>query len=864
MGPILLKKAFPHLIAIVIFILLNVVYFYPQFEGKVISQGDMVSSAGMTKEIKDYKKDSSDDIFWTNSMFGGMPSYQIWGVSSQEVLGNLNSLFRLFFPAPAGLFILFMTCTYIAFLAYGVSPWLAIIGAVLFGFTSNNFILWEAGHITKLYTLAYSSLVLAGFNLVVFRKNYLLGLVIFATGLGLNVRSYHIQMTYYLMIVMIILYLSVLVDAIRKKYLPDLVRGSLVLLLGVFLAVGSNATNIWKNYSYAEDTMRGKPILKSVANTEANSSSETEGLAWDYAMQWSNSWMDVFATVIPGVVGGGSREKVSTESAIYKDLKGKGANLGNNFKAPLYWGQLPFTSGPTYFGAVVFLLFLLGAQLVKTPLKWWLLLSVLLTFLLSLGKNFSILNEFLFNYLPLYSKFRAPSSILGITALLTAIMAVLGLSEVVQAKNRETLLRPLLIATGLASTFCLFFLILGGSVFEFASAGDARLQSSGYSIGAIISDRKSLMQRDSLRTLFFVLATAGLIYLYIKDKLKMPLLILGIGLLALIDLWTIGKRYLSSEDFVKPATIQTQNFNARQADQQIFSAENINITKKGLDGVIIPTTNGLGRGGYRVLDLSINTFNSANTSYFHNTIGGYHAAKLQRYQDLIENHINKNNSKVLNMLNTKYVISREQQVQNNPGALGTVWFVDNIIKAKTPNEELATLSSFDPSKDAVVLDSEFNNYIGNFNPTKQGTIKQDSYHPNRLIYTSNSTSEQLAVFSEIWYGPDKGWKVHIDGTEVPHVRANYVLRALRIPAGNHQIEFFFEPDTYYKVANVSYFSSLLLLLLLFLVIIYSIYNYLKNTDFKEMEKVMVKKELIKTESRKGIKKKAGKKGKNKR
>lgn len=861
MGPVLLKKAFPHLVAIITFILLNIVYFYPQFEGKVISQGDMISSAGMTKEIKDYKKDSSDNIFWTNAMFGGMPSYQIWGVSSQEVLGNLNGFFRLFLPAPAGLFVLFMTCTYIAFLAFGVSPWLAIIGAIFFGFTSNNFILWEAGHITKLYTLAYSSLVIAGFNLVMFRKKHLLGLAVFAIGLGLNIRSYHIQMTYYLMMVMVILYLSVLVDAIRKKYLPDLVKGSLILLVGVLLAVGANATNFWKNYSYAEDTMRGKPILNSVANTAAKSSSETEGLAWDYAMQWSNSWMDLFATVIPGVVGGGSSEKVSKDAATYKDLKAKGASLGNNFKAPLYWGVLPFTSGPAYFGAVVFLLFLLGAQLVKTPLKWWLLLGVLFTCLLSLGKNFSVLNEPLFNYLPLYSKFRAPSSILGITALLTAIMAVLGLSEVVRAKDKDTLVRPLLIATGIASVFCLFFLVVGGSIFDFASAGDARLEQAGYSLGAVIADRKSLMQGDSFRTLLFVLATAGLIYLYLKDKLKMLLLVLGIGLLTVVDLWTVGKRYLSTEDFVKPATIQSQNFRIRPVDQQIFAAEKINVTQEGSDYVQTASANGLGRGGYRVFDQSINTFNSANTSYYHNTIGGYHAAKLQRFQDLIENHISKNNMKVLNMLNTKYFINREQQLQSNPGVLGTVWFVDNVIKVNTPNEELATLNSFDPAKDAVILDSEFDNYIGNFNPTKQGTIKQTSYHPNRLTYTSNSTSEQLAIFSEIWYGPNKGWKVRIDGTEVPHVRANYVLRALRIPAGTHEIEFSFEPDTYYKVANVSYFSSLFLLILFLFVLAYSLYNYLKNTDFKEVEKLVVKKEIVKTESRKLGKKKGRKKGK---
>lgn len=484
-------------------------------------------------------------------------------------------------------------------------------------------------------------------------------------------------------------------------------------------------------------------------------------------------------------------------------------------------------------------------------------MSVLVTVLLSMGKHFPLLNEPLFNYLPLYSKFRAPSSILGLTALLFTILGILGLSEVLKTENKETLIKPLAIATGIASVFCLFFLLLGGSMFDFSSAGDGRLAQAGYSLGAIVADRKSLMQGDSLRTLLFVLATSGLIFAYLKDKLKTPVLLLGIGLLVLGDLWTVGKRYLSTEDFEKPKTVASNNFTARAVDQQIFSAENIALDAKS--GSL--TSNGLGRGGYRVLDLSINTFNSSITSYYHNTIGGYHAAKLQRFQDLIENHISKNNIMVLNMLNTKYIITREQQLQTNPNALGNAWFVDNIIKVNTPNEEIDRLNSFDPKSEAIILDSEFPNYIGDFNPTKQGSISLTSYHPTRLEYTSTSNSEQLAVFSEVWYGPDKGWKVTIDGEPASHIRANYALRAMRIPAGTHKIAVYMEPDGYYTAAKVSKLSSFLLLLLFFGVLAYSVFQWWKNIDEKELVKIVTPKKLVKTERQRG---KLKKKGKNKK
>ncbi len=800
MGPILLKKAFPHLVAILTFLLLNIAYFYPQMEGKVLPSGDTVAGEAMSKELVDLRA-IGEDPMWTNSMFGGMPAYQLSAAYSGNKMVWLEKIFWLGMSAPIGYFNALMIIFYLMMVVLGVNPWLSMIGAIAFGFSSNHFVLFEAGHYTKLRAIAQFMPVIAG-SILLFRKKYLMGGALFTAGLAAGIRANHIQMTYYLGIILSIYVLVEIVRHIKNNQLPDLIKIGAIFALGVILSVGTATTNLWTTYEYSKDTMRGDPILTKAANETAKTSSEVEGLEWNYAMQWSNGFMDVMATMIPGVVGGGSGESIKPTSATAIAMRKRGAQVQ---QAPLYWGTLPFTSGPVYVGAIMCFLFVLGLLTLKGPMKWWIAIGVLLTFLLSMGKNFEVLNRLFFDYFPMYSKFRAPSSITSISSLLIPLLGILGLSTILKGGiDKGTAAKNVFIAAGITGGISLFIALVGPSVFDFASAGDASYQQRGYDIDAIISDRQSLMRSDAFRSFALIAIAAGLIWAQVQGKINQLILLGGIGLMVVFDMWSVGRRYVGPENFVNATR---KNHPIRPVDQQIFAAEKINPEAS--------TANPIGRGGYRVLDLSINTFNSANTSYYHNTIGGYHPAKLQRFQDIIDYQIMNNNQGVLNMLNTKYIINREGSLQQNPGALGPVWFVENIKSVNTPNEAMEALNNLNPATDAVVLTTEFGEYINGFDPQKNGTIQMTNYQPHKLKYTSNSTSEQLAVFSEIWYGEHKGWQAYIDGQAVEHIRANYLLRALKIPAGSHTIEFKFDPKAIKTGETISLVSSSLVLLALF-------------------------------------------------
>ena len=808
MGQLLFKKALPHIIAIITFLGLNMAYFYPQLSGEVVPQGDVISAQGMFNEIKEYNEKTGDNTLWTNSMFGGMPAYQISSPQEGNKLKYIESISQLFFSRPIGYFNTLMIGSYLLFVFLGVNPWLSLVGAVAFGFSSNNFILYEAGHTNKLRTIALFAPVILG-TILTFRKKYLIGGLAFALGMGLNIYAAHPQMTYYLGLVLGVYVLIEIIHGLKNSEVKHLLTSGGIFLAGLALSLGASASKLLTTYEYSKDTMRGAPILEKAANAQAASSSEVEGLEWGYAMQWSNGFMDLVATIIPGAVGGGSSEKVGANTATGKFLRSRGAQAG---RAPLYWGSLPFTSGPAYFGAIMCFLFFLGLVLVKGPVKWGIGIGVLLTLLLSLGKNLEGLNHFIFDYLPFYSKFRAPSSILSVTALLVPLLGILGLSEILQGKvTKAEAMKGLKIAGGIGAAITLFFAIIGPGMFDFSSAGDATYQQRGFDVTTFLADRKSLMRSDAFRSFALMAISAGLIWAYLQDKLKSVFVIAGIGVLTLFDLWSVGQRYVGAEDFVSKQQYES-NHAPRPVDQQIFGQE--------------PN----GRGFYRVLDLSINTFNSSSTSYYHNTVGGYHAAKLQRYQDLIDAHISKNNQQVLNMLNTKYFITQQQQVQSNPGALGTAWFVNSVQKVNTPNDEIAALTNLNPANTAVVLDTEFDNYVGSLTPQKNGTIALATYQPNHLTYNTSSSSEQLAVFSEIWYGPDKGWQAYIDGTPADHVRANYVLRAMKVPAGQHKIEFKFEPKTFQTGETISLVFSMLMILMLLGLLGYKGKAFAENAD----------------------------------
>ena len=801
----LIQKAIPHFIAIIILLVACAAYFSPQLQGKVPQQSDIIQYRGMAQEAKSFYERTGEQTLWTNSMFGGMPTYQINTVSAGNNLKVLDRLGSLFIKPPIGRFFAAMVGFYILMVVLGANSWLAIIGAIAFGFTTNTLILYEAGHETKVKAIAYLPLVTAGL-LLAFRRRYLLGGILFAVGLGLDIMANHVQMTYYFFITLIIFGIAQMVYSIQRNELAHFGKAAGALLIGGLLAIGSAASNLWITYEYAKDTMRGEPILETVG--EPSSSSETDGLEWNYAMMWSNGAVDLFAAFIPGVAGGGSQEPVGPNSAIVKDLQSKGARLPANFSAPLYWGDLPFTSGPSYFGAVMFFFFLMGLFLVKGPVKWWIGLGTLLTLMLSMGKNLEGFNRLFFDYFPLYNKFRTPNSILSVTAFLVPTLGILALHKIVNNKvSKEEALRSLKIAGGIAGAICLFFALMGPSFFDFTSGQDQRYAQAGYDVNAIIADRKALMRSDAFRTLILVLLSGGLLWAYLQEKVKLNLLLIGLAALVIFDQWTVGRRYLNSDIFVSKSQYEA-NFQPSPADQQILQDPDPN---------------------YRVFDATVSTFQSSKASYFHKSIGGYHAAKLQRFQDIIDRHLSQNNQRVLDMLNARYFIVSGQDgqpaVRRNPNALGNAWFVDNVRMVNTANEEIDALNEIDPATEAVAH-KEFSSYLSGFTPSKDGAISLTAYAPNHLTYQSNAGSEQFAVFSEIWY--NKGWQAYIDGNPVEHIRVNYILRGLRVPAGQHTIEFKFEPRAFAmgKLAS-GIFSGIILLGLLGFVG-YKGYQYVQN------------------------------------
>ncbi len=791
MNPIL-KKVLPHIGALAIFMVLAAAYFSPQISGKVLPQSDIMQYKGMAQELTEYKKETGKNTLWTNSMFGGMPTYQIKSIHSGNNFYHASKVYRLFVTQPIGRFFAAMLSFYILMMVLGGNFWVSIAAAIGFGFTTNNFLLFEAGHTTKLSVLSYLPLLAAGMILT-FRRKYLLGGTIFAIGAAFAVHANHPQMAYYFFLTLVIFGIAQFVKDLKDKALPEFAKAAGVLIIGGLLALGSASSNLLVTYEYSQETMRGAPILEN-ENNEPASSSETDGLQWDYAMQWSNGLIDCFSSFIPGLAGGGSQEPVDKSSASFKSLRQQGYNVREPFAAPLYWGKLPFTSGPAYFGAAIILLFLMGSILVKGPVKWWLLLGTLLTFILSMGKNMAFINEFFFNYVPLFNKFRTPNSVLGVTAILVTLLAFLNVEHIIHKKSgKEEILRSLYISVGITAAIALFFLLFGTSFFDFVHPQDA--SRAPFDPTALVKDRQALMQSDSLRSLVIVLVSGGLIWLYVKDKIKQLWLVAGLGLVVLVDLWTVDKRYLSDDDFVNKSRYEV-NFSPRPADTQILQDPDLY---------------------YRVYDASENTFNSTKASYFHKSIGGYHAAKLQRFQDIIDRHISKGNQRVLDMLNTKYFIMPSQQqgvpasVQQNPGAMGNAWFVNSLEMVANANEEIDALNEIDPGNEAVIH-QEFADYVSGLSPQKNGSILLTDYKPDQLTYQSSTTSEQFAVFSEVWYGPNKGWEATIDGEPVEFIRVDYILRGMKIPAGEHKIVFKFDPQMYRIGTTLSFiFSSIILL-----------------------------------------------------
>ncbi len=786
------KSILVHVVALFIFLGISALYFSPQFSGKKINQGDTVFFLGMAQEINEHHEKTGEWSQWTNSGFGGMPAYQIKSVQTNNLTSKIRKAMSLWIPRPAGMFIFGSVCFYLMALVLGVNPWLGIFGALAFAFTTNNVVLFEAGHNTKVLTVMSSPLVIAGV-LLAYKEKWISGLAVFTLGMAFSFGTNHPQMTYYLGIMLGIYVLIKLFEAIKNKTFPSFVKASGLLIVGLFIAFGTSAGKLLPTYEYSKDTMRGKPILETEGTPK--SSSEVDGLEWGYATAWSNGWADLWPSYIPMAVGGSSWEHVSVKSPLGKELKKRGVNV-DKMTVPIYFGNLSITSGPIYFGAVICFLFLLSFSYLEPKLRWWGFASVILTMLLSLGHNLEFLYRIFFDYFPFFNKFRTPNSILSVTAVVIPMIGILALDQFFKTDKSAINLKSFLVPAGVLGIGALLLAFVGPSIMTFESANDAQFIQAGIKASAIEDTRISMMQGSAYRT-FALIALAALgCFAYVRGFIKAPIAMIIIAVLGLGDLFLVDKNYVNNDDFITDRSFN-KNFELRKVDETILKDPDLH---------------------YRVFDVSTpNPWSSSRASYHHNSIGGMHAAKLQRYDDMITRHLGASTQEAFDMLNTKYIIGKNQEgqlgVQPNPGAAGNAWFVDKIEMVNSANEEIDAIEGLNVQGIAIVH-QEFADYVSAFDPDKNGSIKLTSYAPNKLVYTSNSSSDQFAVFSEVWYGPNKGWNAYIDGNPVDHIRANYILRAMKIPSGQHEIVFEFAPKSYKTGGVIALICSLLIIAIL--------------------------------------------------
>lgn len=838
------KKILPHIIAVVAFIVVSLVFFSPVMEGKKLFQSDMAQFDGASKELHDYEKASGEGANWANAMFSGMPSYQIAFPQSNNIFNTIAPPLTLWNRSfDAGIFFIMMLGFYVFMCSMGAKPLISAFSALIYALGSYNVIIITVGHITKAWAMAMIAPILAGMILV-FKRKYISGIIIFTLSLGLQIYFNHIQITYYTLIAALILGMTYLIYAIKEKQIKNFALSCGALIIAAVIAVMPNSSHLALNAEYAKHTMRGGSELSIKANDNANNNKK--GLTIDYAYAWSYGVGETLTMLIPDFRGGGSsdnRWESLAENRLQEIQTTQPAQAShpqinqvvNQYAGSTYWGEQPFTAGTVYFGAIVIFLSLLGFLLIKGAERWWLLFATIVSILMSWGSNFMILNEFLFNHLPLYNKFRTPSMILVITNVTLVITAFLGLKEFFNKEidnNKKT--TSLFISGGIVGGFCLLCALLPDLFASFTSSQDSVFETMlGNSfIQALYEDRKSAFTSDALRSFIFIAIAFVSLFLFAKDKLKKEIIVIVIiGIASVIDLWQVDKRYISNENYKKTYELEIQSTPALETIKADVEAKNINH--------------------YRVYNMAVNTFNDASTSFYVPSIGGYHGAKLQRYQDIISFHLtNPNyvqkdlndtsllktnqirqffytyqqqikcpNLQVLNMLDTKYFILPVGQeggtAIENPEACGAAWFVENIKTVNTADEEILALNDFNPQHTAI-LNKEFASQLQNkdfSNADQQATIalqESPNKNPDLKIYKTKSTTAQLCVFSEIYY--KEGWKAYIDGKEAPILRANYVLRALEVPAGEHTIELRCEPDTLKTFNIINLIGSILIVI----------------------------------------------------
>ena len=815
-----IKRIIPDIVAIVVFAIISFAYFYPAVtEGRILSQHDSVAGIGAGQEGKEYLERTGERTRWTNSIFGGMPTYQMApSYDSTDWLKGIENLYHLYLPTYVWYVFVMLLGFYILLRAFNFKVWMAGLGAIVWAFSSYFFIIIAAGHIWKFITLAYIPPTIAGMVLC-YRGKLLLGGLVTALFVALQISSNHVQISYYFLFVMLFMAIAYGVQAFRENALASYGKRTGVLVLAGLLGVCINLSNLYHTYEYSKESMRGKSEL-----VKENASNQTSsGLERDYITQWSYGIGETFSLLVPNVKGGASVPLAANEKAMEKANPMYGSiysQLGQ------YWGEQPGTSGPVYVGAFVVFLFILGLFVVKGPMKWALLAATILSILLSWGKNFMGFTDFFIDYVPMYNKFRAVSSILVIAEFTIPLLAMLALKEVVSHPQLlQERRKDFWISFGLTGGLALLFAVLP-KVF-FSSYVSTMEMNALQSIPAnqlvpllanLEEVRMSLFTSDAWRSFFIILIGAGLVWAYGMGKLKQTALIGALAVLCLVDMWDVNKRYLYDDQFVDKQ-VQTQGFQQSETDKMILADE-------ALD--------------YRVLNLASNTFNENNTAYWHKSIGGYHAAKLRRYQEMIEEHISGEMNglfqsvadaggemeqldpaefPVLNMLNTRYFIFPLQGGQTvplkNPFALGNAWFVNEVEYVNNANEEIAAIHGLDPIQKAIV-DKKFEAQVKPMPADSTATISLLAYEPNYLKYEVNTEKGGTVVFSEIYY---PGWQSTIDGEEAPHGRANYILRAMNVPAGKHVVEFKFDPTSLHVTENIAFISLGLLALLAIITII---------------------------------------------
>lgn len=801
----LLKSAVPHLVAVLIFTVISFAYFYPVLEGKKINAHDTKVFEGSSKEIRDFRAEYGKEPLWTNSMFGGMPAYMISAKYPGNLFKHLDDLLKIYKTPVAALF-LAMLGFYIMLLLFRVNPWLAMAGAIAYGFTSFLFVSLSAGHNTKVYAMAWMAPVV-GSAIYAFRTDGFKGAALFALFLSLQIMANHFQITYYTFIILIVFGIYELIDVLKKKAFPSFLKSFGLLVAAAVIAVGVNFASVYSTWEYSKESTRGKSDLSK------DDAKEEKGLDKEYITQWSYGIGESMTFLIPDFKGGATApfpDDSQTVKALRKNNMGQAKD-----QLYRYWGQQPSTSGPVYFGAVMLFLFVLGLLIIKGKEKWWILTAVVLSLLLSWGKNFMPLTSLFIDFFPGYDKFRAVSMILVIAGVCVPLLAVLALKAITEGTvTIEKTVKSILIAAGVTGGLALMFFLIPGLAGSFLRPDEASIPDSlDWLKDAIIADRKAMIRTDALRSAALIAAGAALVWFFIRKKIKLAYSLIGLSLLFLIDQIPVGTRFLGSSNFETKRSSEN-SFAPTAADKAILEDQ----------------------GEYRVLNLTVSTFNDASTSYHHNSIGGYSGAKMKRYQELTEANLTDEissliamlktstsyeeaenvmkNLGVINMLNTKYIIlSPEASPLVNNHALGNAWFVEKVSLVENADAELLSVKTINPAAVAVVDRKFGDQVVVNDNPgSPSDTIWLSSYKPNMLTYKTELAHDRVAVFSEIYY--PNGWQAYIDDVPAEHFRTDYVLRGMVVPAGSHTISFRFEPSSYKTGNKVSLASSVLLLVML--------------------------------------------------